>query len=211
MGVANREVYWDSIYGTIASTEVSWYQHDPATSLRLVQSVAPAAKATAVIDVGAGASLLVDRLLAEGFTDVTVLDVSDHALSEVRDRLGRGERRVTFVHHDVLTWNSDRLYDVWHDRAVFHFLTEPKDRTSYVELAASAVRAGGHLIVATFAEDGPTQCSGLFVCRYSADAIHDVFSRNFSLVSHEREEHVTPKGVVQSFVWTTLKRVETQE
>lgn len=210
MGVANREVYWDSIYGTIASTEVSWYQHDPAASLRLIQSVAPAAKTTAVIDIGAGTSLLVDNLLAEGFINVTVLDVSDHALSEVRERLRRGERHVTFVHHDVLTWNPDRQYDVWHDRAVFHFLTEPKDRTRYVELAASAVRAGGHVIVATFAEDGPTQCSGLPVHRYSADAIHDVFSRNFSLVSHEREEHVTPKGIVQPFVWTTLARMESQ-
>jgi len=211
MGVANREVYWDSIYGTTASTEVSWYQHDPATSLRLIQNVAPAAKATAVIDAGAGASLLVDSLLAEGFTNVTVLDVSYHALSEVRDRLGPGERHVTFVHHDVLTWNPDRQYDLWHDRAVFHFLTEPKDRTRYVELAASGVRTGGHLIVATFAEDGPTQCSGLPVHRYSADAIHDVFSRSFSLVAHEHEEHVTPKGVVQSFVWTTLNRVEAEE
>ncbi len=184
---------------------MSWYESDPATSLRLIEAVA-ATPSAAVVDVGAGASLLVDNLLAHGFTAITLLDVSERALDEVRQRLGDAARGVTFVHHDVLTWTPDREYDVWHDRAVFHFLTEPTDRARYVEIASSAVRSGGSLIVATFAEDGPEQCSGLPVSRYSPEDLVETFSAFFSLIRHERADHVTPRGVVQPFTWVVLRR-----
>ena len=200
-----RGDHWDGVYGRTLATEVSWYESDPATSVRLVEAVATTPSA-AVVDVGAGASLLVDNLLAHGFTDITLLDVSERALSEVRERLGDEAAHVTFVQHDVLAWTPHRQYDVWHDRAVFHFVTEPTDRARYVEIATSAIRGGGSLIVATFAEDGPEQCSGLPVSRYAPQGLAETFSASFSLVENEREEHVTPRGVVQPFTWVVLRR-----
>src|SRR5438445_8928788 len=125
------EDHWDGIYASTAATDLSWYEPGPAASLRLIEQLAPT-PSHAVIDVGAGESLLVDSLLARGFTDVTVLDVSRNALTDVERRLGEGARHVTFVHQDVLTWTPNRQYDIWHDRAVFHFLTERTDRDRYV-------------------------------------------------------------------------------
>jgi 2-polyprenyl-3-methyl-5-hydroxy-6-metoxy-1,4-benzoquinol methylase len=200
-----RQEHWEQVYGTRRSTDVSWFERAPVTSMRLIEQVAPGTSA-AVIDIGAGASLLVDGLLARGFADLTVLDISDHALSEVRRRLAEKAQRVSFLQRDVLTWTPDRQYEVWHDRAVFHFLTVETERGRYVETATSAVRGGGTLILATFAEDGPTRCSGLAVCRYTAPDLCERFSAAFSMVHHEREEHVTPSGVVQPFTWVVLQR-----
>ena len=184
---------------------MSWYEREPATSLRLIETLAPVPE-SAVIDIGGGASFLVDRLAARGFTDLTVLDISEHALDEVRERLGPRAHVVTLVHHDLLTWKPDRRYDIWHDRAVFHFLTESSTRARYVDIAATALRDAGALIVGAFASDGPTQCSGRPVTRYSPVQLASVFSTSFSLVEHEREEHITPGGVVQPFTWVTLRR-----
>jgi 2-polyprenyl-3-methyl-5-hydroxy-6-metoxy-1,4-benzoquinol methylase len=203
--VAERGEHWESIYATAPSTQVSWYEREPATSLRLVEEVASGLDA-AVIDIGAGASLLVDRLLVGGFRDVTVLDISHHALDEVGRRLGDQARRVTFIAEDVLMWEPDRQYEIWHDRAVFHFLTEPLARDRYIDLAARSIRSGGALVLATFAEDGPAQCSGLPVSRYSAEGLEDAFSLFFTLIHDEREEHTTPGGVVQPFTWVVFRR-----
>ena len=158
-----------------------------------------------MVDVGSGTSALVDDLLVRGFTDITLIDVSRRALEKVCHRLGDEERCVSVVNQDVLAWEPGRRYDVWHDRAVFHFLTERADRERYIEIVTDAIRSGGTLVLATFAEDGPTSCSGLPVCRYSADDLADVFARSFSLVGHEREEHPTPSGAVQSFTWVVLQ------
>jgi 2-polyprenyl-3-methyl-5-hydroxy-6-metoxy-1,4-benzoquinol methylase len=198
--------HWERIYATRSSTEVSWYEREPATSLRLIETLAPEPDA-AVIDIGAGASLLVDRLAASGLTDLTILDISQRSLDNVRQRLGPRARAVSFLHNDVLTWEPDRQYDVWHDRAVFHFLTEPSARTRYVDVAAKAVRDGGAVIIGAFAEDGPTQCSGLPVARYSPVQLASTFSQSFSLVQYEREEHVTPGGDIQPFTWVALRRI----
>lgn len=204
MRVTERADHWETLYATAAPTEVSWYQREPATSLRLIQDLAVEPSAS-VIDVGAGEATLVDRLLDLGFTDLTVLDLSQHALTDVRERIGERARHVSFFHQDVLTWKPDRQYDIWHDRAVFHFLTERTSRNRYVEIAALAVRVGGSLVLATFAEDGPTHCSGLPVSRYSAEELEDAYSGSFSLVAAEREEHVTPSGAVQPFTWVVLR------
>ena len=197
--------HWDRIYASTPATEVSWYAEEPAVSLRLVERMA-SGPSDAVVDIGAGASRLVDRLLADDFTDVTVLDLSEHALAQVEGRLGEGARHVTFLRQDVLAWEPDREYVVWHDRAVFHFLTEPEARGRYVAVAAQAVRPGGGLVLATFAEDGPTHCSGLPVCRYSAEELEAELGAPFALDAHEREEHVTPGGAVQPFTWATFRR-----
>jgi 2-polyprenyl-3-methyl-5-hydroxy-6-metoxy-1,4-benzoquinol methylase len=184
---------------------VSWYEREPETSLRLIESTASGTDLE-VIDVGGGASLLVERLLARGFSDVTVLDVSQHVLDEVRSRLGERAPRVQLVCADVLAWVPRRRYDIWHDRALLHFLTDPAERDRYVEVVEQAVRDHGTLVVGTFADDGPTECSGLPVVRYSADELASLFSGSFVLVAHERDEHVTPGGVVQPLTWVVLRR-----
>jgi 2-polyprenyl-3-methyl-5-hydroxy-6-metoxy-1,4-benzoquinol methylase len=204
--VPARGDHWETVYTTASSTELSWYERQPATSLRLIEEIASEPSA-AVIDIGAGTSSLIDRLLAKGFTDVTVLDIAQHALTEVQQRLGHRAKAVTFVHQDVLTWKPDRQYDIWHDRAVFHFLTDTSARDRYVDLAARSIRHGGVLVLATFAEDGPAYCSGLPVARYTARDLADAFAASCSLVRSEREEHVTPAGVVQPFTWAVLRRM----
>lgn len=212
--------HWDTIYGTKATDEVSWYQRQPTTSHRLLTSVS--SPSGAVIDVGAGASTLVDTLLDDGWSDVTALDVSAKALALVRDRVNvRAGDRAFGQHHDlpcertgpasfvvanVLSWQPERTYDAWHDRAVFHFLVEPEQRDQYVATASRAVRSGGVVVLGTFAADGPTQCSGLPTARYDADGLAAVFEPGFSLENSEREEHVTPGGAVQPFTWVVLRR-----
>jgi hypothetical protein len=186
---------------------MGWSEREPATSLRLITEHGPGVSAS-VIDVGAGLSSLVDRLLERGFTDVTVLDVSAVALGQLAERLGDGAGPVAYVHADVLAWEPERHYDVWHDRAVFHFLTADDDRHQYVVTTSKAVRAGGWLVLATFAKDGPEQCSGLAVARYSAGDLGARFAPAFGLAGDGREEHVTPAGTVQPFTWAVLQRVD---
>ena len=140
---------WDRTYATRSATELSWYERDPTISVRLIESVAPG-PSSAIVDIGAGTSFLVDRLLEHGYADLTVLDIAEHALAQVRARLGDEADRVQFVRHDVLTWESDRRYDVLHDRAVFHFLTDPGARGRYATLAARVLYSGGALVIATF-------------------------------------------------------------
>lgn len=196
--------HWDDVYATKSTDGVSWFQARPATSLRLIE--ASSVTAGSVIDVGAGTSTLVDELLALGWGDVTVLDVSNKALERVRSRLATQGRAASAVVCDLLGWIPERTYDVWHDRAVLHFLTDPQDRTRYVETAAQAVRPGGHLVIGAFAEDGPTRCSGLPTARYNAQELASIFIADFDLVHSEREEHRTPDGTAQSFTWAVLQR-----
>ena len=198
----DRAAHWDGVFTTKAADEVSWHQAEPATSLRLLAAAAP--PPAAVVDVGAGAGVLPDRLLATGWTDVTVLDVSGAAVAAVRDRLGE---RIAYVVTDLLAWAPPRGYDAWHDRAVFHFLVDTADRARYVDVAARAVRPGGVAVVATFAADGPTSCSGLPTARYDADALAAVFAPRFVAEASAREEHGTPFGTVQPFTWVVLRRV----
>ncbi|HEY5247050.1 MAG TPA: class I SAM-dependent methyltransferase [Dermatophilaceae bacterium] len=199
----SSEEHWEQVYRSRPSTEVSWFQAEPATSLRLIVSAAEGD--SSVLDVGAGSSLLVDALVAGSFTDVTVLDVSEVALDRVRRRLGQSPA-VTLVHADLLEWVAERTYDVWHDRAVFHFLRHPYERARYVELVEEAISPGGAVVVATFALDAPTHCSGLEVCRYDVQGLAAEFGSGFDLLHTEREEHVTPGGAIQPFTWAVLRR-----
>lgn len=203
--MSGRARHWDEIYATNPVTELSWYEREPSVGLRLIETIAPG-PAASVVDVGAGSSSLVDHLLAAGFNDVTALDLSGRALGLVRARLGQASRDVTFIEEDLLAWEPGRTYDIWHDRAVFHFLTDEAACDRYVALAAGAVHTGGHLVLAAFAEDGPTRCSGLPVTRYSTQALTDIFSPFFVRVGAEREEHFTPRGTVQPFTWVVLRR-----
>jgi SAM-dependent methyltransferase len=201
--VEERRSHWQEVYDSTASDAVSWYESVPSASLRLVRAeVSPSAS---VVDVGAGAAHLVDGLLASGFDDLTALDISSKALQEVQDRLGVRAESVEFLECDVLSWRPDRSFDLWHDRAVFHFMTDPDARARYVRVVAEALSDQGVLVLATFAEDGPERCSALPVARYSAHALADVFPF-LSLDRSERIEHVTPSGTVQPFTYVVLRR-----
>lgn len=197
----NIQRHWDEVYATKPAQAVSWYQPHAALSLELIRRTG-AGRDAAIIDVGGGASTLVDDLLADGYRDLTVLDLSAAALDVARRRLGRTAGAVRWLDGDVTAAALPaRRFDVWHDRAVFHFLTEAAQRRAYVEQVMRAVKPGGHVIVATFAPDGPLQCSGLPVMRYSADSLHDEFGTAFELVEHRDESHLTPAGKVQHFIY----------
>jgi ubiquinone/menaquinone biosynthesis C-methylase UbiE len=193
--------HWEEVYATRAADAVSWYQPHAILSLDLIRRIGVAA-GTRVIDVGGGASTLVDDLLADGKADVTVLDISQGALRLARDRLGARADKVHWIQGDITQVQLPAAaYDIWHDRAVFHFLTEPADRAAYVEQVRRAVRPGGHVIVAAFGPEGPTQCSGLPVVRYDPGQLHAQFGGRFELVDHLSETHRTPAGAVQQFVY----------
>jgi ubiquinone/menaquinone biosynthesis C-methylase UbiE len=195
----NVREHWESIYGTKGATEVSWYQLEATISLQLIQQVAPN-QAAAIMDVGAGASTLVDSLVSLGYSDVTVVDLAANALEAARERLGSASSRVRWIAGDALSLDlPDHSIDVWHDRAVFHFLLSPADRQRYVAQVRRVLRPDGHVVIATFAEDGPTRCSGLPVARYNAEQLHGEFGNEFRLLTTLREEHTTPSGTRQTF------------
>lgn len=203
-----RKDHWEQIYSTRASDAVSWFQRRADYSLRLIRATGAGPEA-AIIDVGGGASVLVDDLVAEGYQHLTVLDLSGAALAVARRRLGPAADRVTWIEADVTQAQLPAHgHDVWHDRAVFHFLTDPADRAAYVAQVLRAVKPGGHVIVASFAEDGPEQCSGLPVVRYSPDGMHAQFGGAFTLLGHEKEAHQTPGGAVQQFVYCYCRKAQ---
>jgi SAM-dependent methyltransferase len=201
----DRRLHWERVYGEKAPTEVSWFQPRPETSLALVKGLGLTPEAR-IIDVGGGASTLVDHLLEEGFTAVTVLDLSGRALAHARRRLGNRAARVRWVEADVTAAEFERPFDLWHDRAVFHFLVDPTDRDRYRERVTAAVAPGGHAIVATFDEHGPERCSGLPVVRYGPEALAREMGPGFALQSTHREVHRTPAGRDQSFVYCVFAR-----
>lgn len=199
--------HWETVYTTKATDAVSWFQEHADLSLDLIKATGVGRDA-GIIDVGGGASKLIDDLLAAGYGDLTVLDLSAAALQAARQRLGMKENKVQWIEADITQVGLPaKRYDVWHDRAVFHFLTTQKQRDAYVRTVFNAVKPGGHVIVATFAEDGPLQCSGLPVMRYRADELHDEFGDAFTLMKHQKEEHHTPLGTVQQFVYCYCRRV----
>ena len=200
----SAKVHWEQVYSSKDPTEVSWYQEHAASSLTQIQrSGLP--RQGAIIDVGGGASTLVDDLLERGFVDLSVLDVAGTALAAARARQGPRATQVRWIEGDVLTAELPPV-DLWHDRAVLHFLTDPQDRSHYVHQLESSLRPAGHVILATFAPDGPQRCSGLPVMRYSADDLADLLGPRFELVETEREEHRTPLGTVQAFTYTRFVR-----
>lgn len=198
--MADRRRHWEGVYGGKAPDEVSWFQPHAATSLRLIEGCADTL--AHIIDVGGGASVLVDDLLDAGYRNLTVLDLAESALAASRARLGARARPVQWIIADITRADLPAArYDVWHDRAVFHFLTDPADRARYVAQVRKCVKPGGHVIVAAFGPGGPLRCSGLEVMRYAPDALHAEFGASFRLLQHETEIHPTPSGQEQEFVY----------
>jgi SAM-dependent methyltransferase len=204
MAHKDRKDHWEAVYRANGAMGVSWYQEVPRLSLELIRFVAPAT--ARIIDVGGGASLLVDRLLDQSFSNLTVLDISEVALERSKERLGSRANKVQWLAADVTTAIDLGGFDVWHDRAVFHFMTDVVDRQKYVELARRTVRKGGHLIIATFADNGPVQCSGLDVCRYNAETLAAELGEGFSLMREAKETHSTPRGSSQAFFYGVFRR-----
>jgi trans-aconitate methyltransferase len=199
--VTDREKHWQGIYTSKAANAVSWYEAEAATSLAMIEACS-LHRDDPILDVGAGASVLVDGLLSKGFSDVTLLDVSEAALAITRSRVGD---RARYFAGDVTTWKPERKYALWHDRAVFHFLTDESARAQYKATLAAALRDGGHAIVATFADDGPEKCSGLAVQRYSPSELERELSSVLEMVESRRVAHVTPWGAEQRFVFARFK------
>ena len=197
----NSQDHWERIYAEKAPDAVSWYRPHLEKSLSLIEQFAPTTSA-AIIDVGGGESTLVDDLLARGYGNITVLDISQAAINASRRRLGSASERISWLVADITGVDLDvSAYDVWHDRAVFHFLTAKSDRVAYVRQVARAVRRGGHVIVSTFGTDGPVKCSGLDVIRFDADSLHREFGVQFQLLASSKELHQTPSGTLQQFLY----------
>jgi len=199
--IVDTKSHWEKVYRTKRPNEVSWYRPHLEISLKLIEDATPNRNAQ-IIDVGGGESTLVDDLLVREYRNVYILDVSSMALEVAKERLGASANQVTWLCADVTTFGFSRhQFDVWNDRAVFHFLTDSRDRVAYVRQVANAVKPGGHAIVATFGPEGPTHCSGLDVVRYGPESLHDEFGTSFRLVKHLTELHKTPAGLIQQFTY----------
>lgn len=193
--------HWERVYATKSSDQVSWYRPHLENSLRLIEDAARGDLSTSIVDVGGGASTLVDDLVERGYRNLTVVDISANALDIAKARLANA-LSVQWVQHDVTDRGlPQRAYDVWHDRAVFHFLTEAKQREAYVRNLYAALRPGGHVILATFGPNGPMKCSGLDVVRYSAEALRQELGPGFTLIQSFNERHLTPFGTTQEFLY----------
>jgi len=201
----NRKSHWETVYKTKAENEVSWYQEDPAPSLELIGLARPTPD-TAIVDIGGGASHLIDSLVARGFRRVTVLDISQAALDAAKARLGDAASEVEWVAADVTRWSPAHSFDIWHDRAAFHFLTDPADRSAYMARLTQALAPRGHVVIGTFAIDGPEKCSGLPVNRYDAASLAGEFGEGFELVDSRRQDHATPWNAIQRFQFCVFRR-----
>lgn len=203
---ASRQ-HWEGVYTTKAPTEVSWYRPQLEISLALIKRVS-ANRSAAIIDIGGGESTLVDDLILCGYTDISVLDISQIAIEATRQRLGLPAEQVEWLVGDICELElATSRYDIWHDRAVFHFLTLPEQRASYVERAAASVKGNGHLIVSTFGPEGPTRCSGLDTARYDAATLQAEFGSQFRVADSQIEWHTTPSGAKQQFLYCLFERI----
>jgi SAM-dependent methyltransferase len=201
----DRGAHWEGVYATRAENEVSWFQESPSTSIEMIDAT-KAGKEAAIIDIGGGASHLVDALLKDGYRSLAVLDLSASALEAARKRIGPAAAQVEWIVADVTRWKPARPFDVWHDRAAFHFLTEPDDRAAYLDCLRSGLRVGGQAIIATFALDGPEKCSGLPVHRYDSASLAETLGPSFELIETRAEAHKTPWNSVQSFQFSRFRR-----
>jgi len=199
----NRKEHWEKVYNTKELNEVGWYQEEPKTSLDFVRKINPS-KESKIIDVGGGAYFFVDYLLGMEFSDITVLDISATALETVKNRLAEKSQLVKWVAEDITSYQPKEKYMIWHDRAVFHFLTEEADIKKYVKLVTESIVKKGHFILGTFSVDGPKKCSGLEITQYSEESIRETFSASFNLFESMRIDHVTPSGIKQNFIFSHL-------
>lgn len=201
---SRTKTHWERVYFEKQVDRVSWFQLEPKHSLELIEA-SGTAKGAPIIDVGAGASVLVDRLLMEGYTNISVLDISENALNVSKSRLGERATDVEWLVDDVTQFQPNRPFALWHDRAVFHFLTEPSQQSAYRSTLMRSLIPNGQVIIGTFAVDGPMRCSGLETVQYDAAKIQAVMGADFTLLQESRESHTTPAGSIQNFAWFRLR------
>lgn len=204
--MSNKD-HWEKIYSTKEIDGVSWYQETPTTSLDIIDSLKLNLNAS-IIDIGAGKSFLADNLLDLGYNDITILDISRNALNEVTRRVEKKNHKIKCIESNVIDLSSDQKYDVWHDRAVFHFITNNQEREKYLDLLNSSLNKDGCLIIGTFSEDGPLKCSGLEVQRYSVKDLRELLKPNFKFIDGFKEIHDTPFNTSQSFTFCTFKKIK---
>lgn len=202
----DRQAHWEGVYSSKGEADVSWFQEAPQPSMDLFKLIG-AKPSDAIIDVGGGASRLVDHLNALGHKHITVLDLSSAALKQAEARLGKASSIVEWIAADASTWSPSSSYDIWHDRAAFHFLTEPEQQLSYMDRVRSALRPGGHVVIGTFAPDGPEKCSGLPVARHNAKSLGEHLGDSFALLDTRNYEHLTPWASKQKFQFSTFIRL----
>jgi len=202
--MTDRQAHWQTVYATKGDDRVSWFEEMPALSIRLIEQAT--AKRGSAIDIGGGASRLPGALLDLGFDDVASLDLSGEGLKIARERLGERASRVRSIVADITRWSPDREYDVWHDRAAFHFLTDATDQARYAAALRAGLAPGGIAIIATFAPDGPERCSGLPVARHDGKSLSAIFGEGVTLLSEHRHDHLTPAGAIQRFQFSTFRK-----
>jgi SAM-dependent methyltransferase len=201
--MTEKREHWNRVYSARAANRMSWHQERPSLSLELIATFA--GPEDHIVDVGGGASLLVDSLISAGYKNLGLVDISGVALSAVRERLGDDAVHVRWFETDFRVFRDQQLWDVWHDRAVFHFLTNADDRNDYITSLENALKPGGHVVLATFAPDGPDKCSGLEVAKYDSDRLSESLGPKFELLDSRAEMHATPDGVEQSFIYSVLR------
>ena len=202
----DRQAHWEQVYSEKSPTEVSWFQSHPQQSLELVKTAA-IDKSARIIDVGGGASTLVDYLLDAGYQNITVLDIAQAAIDQAKRRLGERAGNVVWIKKDVTAFSADEAFDIWHDRAVLHFLTDEDEQKKYVAVLRRTLKLGGQAIIAAFNLDGPDKCSGLDIVRYNAESMSALLGRAFQLIETVTEEHATPRGSSQSYVYCRFNKV----
>jgi len=206
MEISERKNHWETVFKTKDTTKVSWHQPVPETSLGLIDKL-NLSQSARIIEVGSGDSFLGDNLLEKGFTDITLLDISEIAIETIKKRLAGKTHHIKFLVADVTGFTTPESYDLWHDRAVFHFLTEEKDIQQYVKNASGKLVSGGYLILGTFSENGPDMCSGLKVQQYNEERMTKIFSSNFNKIECFTENHQTPSGSNQNFLFCVFQRI----
>lgn len=201
----DKRKHWDTIYTEKSFDEVSWYQKEPFTSLALINKYG---KGTHVklIDIGAGDSYLATSLLKHGFIDITVVDISEAAINRAKNRMAADADKISWITADITEFENPKKFDLWHDRATFHFLTSDVEIAQYRDLLSNSVNPEGIVIIGTFSEKGPTKCSGITIKRYAAEALAAVFAPGFDLIEAFSEDHTTPFGTVQNFVFVVLRK-----
>src|SRR3989338_497358 len=200
------KLHWENVYENKTFEQSSWYQREPETSLNMILS-ANAAKNAPVIDVGGGESYLAERLLCLGFNDITVLDISSRAIERGKKRIGKRARKINWMVSNILDFGASKRFDVWHDRATFHFLTTQEETNKYAKIASKLIKPNGHLIIGIFSSTGPKKCSGLDVIRYSKNSMKKVFANNFQLINSLETIHTTPFNTEQNFIFCHFRRV----
>lgn len=201
----NKRVHWENVFSTKGEKEVSWYQHYPKTSVDFIEGL-KLTKEAKIIDVGGGDSYLIDALLEKGHSNLYLLDISAKAIERIQKRLGKRSKQVTFIVSDVLDFNTNVNFDLWHDRASFHFLTDEDDIAKYNQIVSKSVVNGGNLIVGTFSTNGPIKCSGLAITQYSETSLEKVFQNDFEKNRCLEVEHQTPFDTIQNFVFCCFKK-----